>query len=307
MSPRTPQILLGAALLPWQEDFTLDEPVFRKHIRSLIHLGFEHIYVMGTAGEGYALTDRQFEQVVRIFWEEMQKPGLVPMVGLISLSTSQVLERIDWSRRLGVRQFQISLPCWGAVSDSEMLMFFQGVCARFPDCQFLHYNLSRAKRVLTGADYRRIADAVPNLVATKNSTSDFSRVADLMTNAPDLQHVFVENAFALGCLFGECSLLPSYALMFPKLAQRHWEMGRNRRLAELMVLHRQLAQLLADLLRQLPGPRIDGAYDKLYAWLRDPTFPLRLLPPYQGFSDQEAALARQVFERDLPRWESLMV
>jgi dihydrodipicolinate synthase/N-acetylneuraminate lyase len=185
MPTRFPQILLGAAMLPWREDFSLDEPLFRAHIRSIVQQGYQHVYLMGTAGEGYALTDRQFQQVVAIFWEEMQQPGLQPMVGVISLSMGQIIERIAWSHRLGIRHFQISLPSWGTLTDEEMVTFFQGVCGRFPDSQFLHYNLPRTKRVVTGADYRRIADAVPNLAATKNSTSDFARIADLMVQAPD--------------------------------------------------------------------------------------------------------------------------
>ncbi|MCI0622857.1 MAG: hypothetical protein L0387_14565 [Acidobacteria bacterium] len=50
-------------------------------------------------------------------------------------------------------------------------------------------------------------------------------------------------------------------------------------------------------------PRVDGAYDKLYAWLRDPSFPLPLLPPYQGFSDAEASLLRKTFEIEFADWE----
>ena len=57
---------------------------------------------------------------------------------------------------------------------------------------------------------------VPNLVATKNSTSDYARVADLMKHAGDLQHFFLEGGFAFGSLLGECSLLCSYDALFPK-------------------------------------------------------------------------------------------
>ena len=303
MPTRFPQILLGAALLPWREDFTLDELQFREHIRSIIRHGFQHIYLMGTAGEGYALTDRQFQQVVQVFWEEMQQPDLHPMVGVISMSMGQILERITWAHGTGVRHFQISLPSWGALTDSEMMAFFQGVCGAFPDSQFLHYNLPRTKRIVTGREYRRLADASPNLVATKNSTSDFARVADLMTHAPDLQHVFVENAFALGCLFGECSLLPSYGLLFPKLANRHFEAGRARRTAELMELHKQIGEIVPKLFGHISEPRIDGAYDKLFAWLRTPDFPLRLLPPYQGFNATEAAIAQEALLKHFAGWE----
>lgn len=303
MPPRFPQILLGAALLPWCEDFTLNELQFREHIRNIIRHGFQHIYLMGTAGEGYALTDRQFQQVVQMFWDEMRQPGLHPMVGVISLSMGQVLERIAWAHDVGIRHFQISLPSWGALADSEMITFFQGVCGAFPDSQFLHYNLPRTKRIVTGREYRRIADVVPNLVATKNSTSDFARVADLMTHAPDLQHVFVENAFAMGCVFGECSLLPSYGLLFPKLAHRHFETGCSGRTTELMELHKQVSQIVPKLFGHISEPRIDGAYDKLFAWLRNPDFPLRLLPPYQGFSAPEAVAAREALLKQFPGWD----
>ena len=49
---------------------------------------------------------------------------------------------------------------------------FRETCGRFGQAQFLHYNLMRAGRILRGADYRRLADAVPNLVGTKITGSD---------------------------------------------------------------------------------------------------------------------------------------
>jgi dihydrodipicolinate synthase/N-acetylneuraminate lyase len=81
--------MLTACMLPWKEDFTLDEICLREHIQSTIQAGFQHLYLMGTAGEGYAVTDRQFEQVATIFSEEMHQPGLEPMVGVISLSVNK--------------------------------------------------------------------------------------------------------------------------------------------------------------------------------------------------------------------------
>src|SRR5688572_6521926 len=206
---RYPQSNLAACMLPWTEQFQLDVERFEQHVHGAIDAGYADIYLMGTAGEGYALSDRQFQEIVRVFARccASKPAGLRPQVGVISLSMQQVIERIDFCRELGIRMFQISLPSWGMVSDAEMMVFFNGVCGRFADCRFLHYNLPRARRILSGADYRRVIDEVPNLVATKNSTSDYARVADLMRHVPDLQHFFLENGFAFGCTFGECSLL----------------------------------------------------------------------------------------------------
>ena len=41
---------------------------------------------------------------------------------------------------------------------------------------------------------------------------------------------------------------------------------------------------------------IDGAYDKTFLWLLDPSFSNRLLPPYLGFSEEESLACRAVYE-----------
>lgn len=129
---------------------------------------------------------------------------------MIGLSMDHIIERIATAYATGIRMFQISMPSWGALDASEAMLFFKTVCGRFPDCRFLHYNLRRAKRIIDGSEYSSIAEAVPNVVATKNSSYDYNRTADLMINAPELQHFLLEGNYATGCTLGECSLLCSY-------------------------------------------------------------------------------------------------
>src|SRR5216684_7925941 len=82
-----------------------------------------------------------------------------------------------------------------------------------PRNEFLHYNLLRAKRLLTAQDYRRVADAVPNLAATKNTGTTVLSTAELMKVTPEIQHFFGEAMFPTGCLHGTCSVLSSFAPM----------------------------------------------------------------------------------------------
>ena len=153
---------------------------------------------------------------------------------------------------------------WAALNDVELLTFFTDVCGEFPDARFLHYNLPRARRVLNGADYRRLADAVPNLAATKNTGGGAQRAADLMRNAPDLQHFFGEDNFLAGCQFGECSLLASFGPLAPRKTWEYFEAGRAGQLDTLVRLHHGFLELLSDLFGELlKQERIDGAYDKL--------------------------------------------
>ena len=293
---RYAQANLAACMLPWTEDFQFDVPAFERHVQSALDGNYTCIYLMGTAGEGYALTDAQFRQAVDVFAAMTVRDGVDPQIGVIGLSMGHILERIRFAYDRGIRMFQISMPSWGALDESEAMLFFKTVCGAFPDCRFLHYNLPRTGRIIAGPEYRRIADAVPNLVATKNSTSDYYRTADLMQHVPDLQHFFLEDSFAMGCTLGECSLLCSQAVVFPKTTWAFYEAGLKKDLPELFRIAELLRRATDDLFAHCPRALIDGSFDKTFIWLRDPAFSNRLLPPYIGLSEEESRVCRDVLE-----------
>lgn len=179
-----PAEILATAVVPWTERFELDENRFRQQVRMIAEGLTRHIYIFGTAGEGYAMNERQFDAITAAFWAASQEYGVAPMVGVISLSLSTIIGRIERGRALGFRAFQLSLPSWGALNDRELDRFFAETCARFPDCTFHHYNLGRTKRLLNSADYRRLAAAHPNLVAVKASAEDRSAARHRAADSP---------------------------------------------------------------------------------------------------------------------------
>ena len=286
--PRYPQAVLVSCEVPWDENEQLLEEVFRREVRMAL-AEFNHLYIFGTAGEGYAVDTPRFQQIVQIFHEETRGDNIHPMVGVIGLSTANLVERIGFAYDVGFRVFQIALPSWGALNDWELMTFFRDVCGAFPAAQFLHYNLPRTKRVLIGADYRRLIEAIPNLVATKNTGGGLDRAADLLKNAPELQHFFGEQNFPHGCLYGECALLSSFGPMSPHKAKALFEAGRNGDLVNMFKLQKEFHDMLYGVLGPvLAEGRIDGAYDKLLVRLGGlEEMPLRLLSPYQGFSEEQ--------------------
>lgn len=297
------QAILVSCEIPWDENERLLEQVFREEIRHTLRHGFHNLYVFGTAGEGYAVDRARFEQIVTIFAEETRGPEIHPQVGVIALSTANVIERLALAHDKGFRMFQISLPCWGALSDSEVLRFFQDVCGAFPDARFLHYNLMRAKRLLTAADYRRIADEVPNFVATKNTGTTVASTAELMRVTPEIQHFFGEAMFPYGCLQGECSLLSSFGPMIPRKTREFFEHGRQGRIEALLRMQKEYLAMVEDILAPMRGkPVIDGAYDKMLVRLGGVDMPLRLLSPYEGFSEDVFEACRRILHEKYPDW-----
>ena len=286
MSARYKRTILATCCLPWREDFTLDERLFRKSIRDLVAAGLPDLYVFGTAGEGHSVSDDLFRQVVDVFVDEMDAAGGTPMVGVITLSLATVLDRIGYAASRGVRVFQFSLPAWGPLNDKELRRYFAEICDSFPDYQFLHYNLMRTGRLVRPQEYAELAEAHPNLVATKYGAGDPETVAGLLRQAPQLRHFFTELGFYLGCPVGECGLLASIAASNPASARAYFQAGAGGDQAAFARLYRDLAGMMGAIRRAAGGFGLtDGAYDKIIAKVAHPDFPLRLLPPYQGATD----------------------
>jgi dihydrodipicolinate synthase/N-acetylneuraminate lyase len=207
---RYPPVLLATCSIPWTADYTFDAVLFTRSVKHLAAEMTPHLYLFGTAGEGYAVTDSQYQEIIETFHAALPT-DTVPMIGVISLSLGTIVERIQSAHALGFRDFQISFPSWGALTDAEVDRFFDATCGAFPDCRFLHYNLPRTKKLLTGDDYARLAARHPNLVAIKMGGIDTTPLADILDKAPALQCFFVEFGYAAMRDQYECGYIAAMA------------------------------------------------------------------------------------------------
>ena len=301
---RYPQGVMVTAVSGWDEKENLLEDLFRECIRDYLVKGFKFIYIFGTAGEGYAVDTARFRQQVEIFREETAGKDIHAQVGVIGLSTANIVERVAFAHDAGFREFQISFPCWGALDDDEVMTFFRDVCGAFPDSKFLHYNNPRAKRTMSGTDYARVTQEVPNLVATKNGGVDVAKVADLMTHAADLQHFWGECLYPYACLYGECSVLSSYGGCSPTKTWQLYEAGRAGNTAECF----RIAQEFMDVWTEAFSPTdyrtdpIDPVWDKMLAKLAGLDIPLRLLSPYRCYPDEVYEQVKRILIEKYPEW-----
>jgi dihydrodipicolinate synthase/N-acetylneuraminate lyase len=301
---RYPSTVMVSIVCPWNDAERLDEPIFRRAIRHALDGRFRHLYVFGTAGEGYAVDSDRFRQVVEVFGDELSGTDARPMVGVIGLSSANVIERLAVAHGLGFRAFQISLPSWSALTDPEVVTYFETVCGAFPDSSFMHYNTARVGRLVGGALYREVAARAPNLVATKTMTGDLATVAGVVRDAPELMHFLTEQSIAYGSLFGEVALLGTFGALAP---EQSWALveaaqaGRHKEAAEIGSWFARLNAAIFDPL--MVDRRVDGAYDKtiekLSIGLDD--FPLRMLSPYRTVSDAEFEGARRVLRERFPK------
>jgi len=300
---RSPRTILATACIPWDERGMFMEHVFVRQVEMLLDRGIRHIYLFGTAGEGYGVSESQFDAVVSAFAQVMRQPGRFPMVGLISLSLPVMLHRIERAYAMGIRDFMFALPGWGALNDRELLEFLHRLCDPFPDCRFVHYNLMRSNRLVQPAEYVRLAEEIPNLAGGKFTTDDIRVIHRLLqTEATPLQYFLGEPGFGYGSLIGECGLLISIAISNLRRAWEFFDAAVRRDAEKVLGFIRELTAMHSGLMKATVERRMDGAYDKLIFKLVWPEFPLRLLPPYETYSEEQYRRYRAFLEEHFPEW-----
>ncbi len=279
---RYPRTILATACIPWTDSYEFDEAIFRRQVRGLIQRGIKHIYLFGTAGEGYAVTDAQFQEIVRVFSEEMKGPGLYPMVGLISLSFPNMIQRLQKAYSFGIRDFQFSLPSWGALTDQELYTFVHQLCDPYPDCRFLHYNLMRTKRLLGIQEYERLAEEIPNFVGVKFSTTDLSVILSIVNSSCPLRFFLTEIGYGYGSMWGDFGFLISLATSNIQKAWEYFDAAKDADRNKVLKMQREFSFIGKGLMDATGGSKIDGAYDKMFSKILDKEFSLRLLAPYES-------------------------
>ena len=89
--PRHACTIMVSCVVPWTVDEEIDVPRFRAQAAAALAAGYRHVYIFGTAGEGYAVDTRRFRAVAELFRDCTDGPDIEPMVGVIGLSTATVV------------------------------------------------------------------------------------------------------------------------------------------------------------------------------------------------------------------------
>ena len=147
---RYPSTVMVSIVCPWDDDERLDEAIFRRATRHALASGFRHLYVFGTAGEGYAVDTASVPAGRR---------------GAPGRDVRAPLTRSRWSGSSGCRR-PTSWSAWASRTNSgsgrsrsrcragrrwptpRSSTYFESVCGAFPDSAFMHYNTVKSGRLV---------------------------------------------------------------------------------------------------------------------------------------------------------------
>jgi dihydrodipicolinate synthase/N-acetylneuraminate lyase len=285
--------------IPWDGNDQFLTDLFRNAIQKLLKEGCDGLYLFGTSGEGYAVTDDEFSHIVDVFVESTADFSGFRQVGCFGLSSDQVKNRCGIAREAGLQSVQITLPFWKELNDEELAGYFSDVCGSFPELSFLLYNNPRNKRKLKGKELEELHGINPNLYAAKTGSGTWLDYFELITESPSLVHFVTEPAFHFSYSLGTVGLIPSSNYVFPHKSLAYYNAVVSNDTKTAHRLHKDIVGFFYKTAIPLVNKGyIDGAIDKAYARIGGMDMPLNIKSPYMSLSKEDYKWLESVVKRE---------
>ncbi len=179
-----------ALITPFTAENRVDEPALRRIIDfqieggDLDYRGVNALVVLGTTGENPTITPDERERIVELAIEHVA--GRVPVI--VGSGTNNTAQSVEFSKQAaiaGAAALLVVGPYYNKPTPDGLLGHV-GAIADATDCPIVLYNVpGRSGSNLTAETQLRVAEEIPNVVATKEASGDLNQIADILANRPD--------------------------------------------------------------------------------------------------------------------------
>lgn len=291
-----------ALLIPWTPDDEIDSVCLAQEMEHFAAAGVHGTYTGGTAGEFYALDDKLFEELTELACGEAKRCGLRIQIGCTALSTRAVRNRIGIARQYGASAIQLTLPFWMALTDKEVVLFFEEVAAIAEDTPIVFYQTLRAKRRIDPPLVGDLAQRIPNLIGIKDTGCDYQTLQDIRADAPTLAVFGTDFDLLERMRHGASGTYSSVAGMNPRLVLAIYEYCVAGRFDLAEPLQSAVRRLMTEMIYPIAQESglLDSALDRLQRVVGGGSIGLRCQPPYRSATEQDVERVRSWCMREAP-------
>ncbi|GAB2474497.1 4-hydroxy-tetrahydrodipicolinate synthase [Xylanimonas ulmi] len=240
----TPQGVIPALVTPLDEDGNLLEGNLRTLLDHVIDGGVHGVFVLGSSGEIYGLTDAQKRRVVEITVEHVA--ARVPVyAGASEITTRDCVATARMAADVGgVAALSVLTPYFMTPTQSELVTHFTAIAAATDLPILLYNNPGRTKVGLTVPTVQRLAE-IDTIVGVKDSAGDMSLTADLIRETPADFKVLIgkDTLIYAGLCHGADGAIASTANIAPRLVADIYEAYQRGDLAGALDLQGRLTPL----------------------------------------------------------------
>ena len=203
-----------ALVTPFNNDYSVDYNALEKLIRFQIESGTQGIVICSSTGEGLLLTQ---EERIGIIKQTINISTIPVLVGCSSCSTTDAINNIKIAQDLGADGVLVTAPYYVKPTQSGIIQHFE-VIVQSTDIPIVVYNIPSRVTINLELDTLLHLSKLPNIVALKDSTTQFDTLSMLHILAPNLPILSGDDATLPACLaHGASGTISAAANAYPKL------------------------------------------------------------------------------------------
>ncbi|MDT2660436.1 4-hydroxy-tetrahydrodipicolinate synthase [Enterococcus hulanensis] len=165
--------IITAMVTPLAEN-GIDEAATRKLVNKLINDGVHGLFILGTNGEFYALSEEEKLTLVKIVVDEAA--GRVPIfAGSGGISTEAVIQLTNQFAELGVDAVSIITPYLIKISDEELIQHYQAITAN-TNLPIILYNIPANTKISISEQVFKELIKIPRIVGIKDSSGQLENI-----------------------------------------------------------------------------------------------------------------------------------
>jgi 4-hydroxy-tetrahydrodipicolinate synthase len=239
------QGVIPAITTPFKQDFSVDADLLVKQVDALVRAGCTGIVALGSLGEGGSLTLDEKKAVLRLCKEALK--GRASLVaGVAALTTDEACRLAELGREQGADGLMVLPPYVYKGDWRETRAHFAAVVSETAlPCMLYNNPIAYGTDVLP-EQVLELAEALPNLLAVKESSADIRRVTALTALAGDKLSVLVgvDDLIVEGIAAGAVGWIAGLADALPAESVRLFNLAVESRAAEAKALYEWFLPLL---------------------------------------------------------------
>lgn len=235
---------MPALVTPFDDDGSLDENSFSKHVDWVIREGSHGVVPVGTTGESPTLTHDEHKRVVELCIEAADKR--VPVIaGAGSNNTTEAIELVQHAHSAGADGVLVVTPYYNKPTQAGLYQHFKMI-AEASAARIFIYNIPARSIVDMSVDtMAALVKDFPNIIGVKDATADMARASQQrLSCGSDFVQLSGEDASALGFnAHGGVGCISVTANVAPRLCAEFQELTLAGKYAEALTLQDRLMPL----------------------------------------------------------------
>ena len=223
--------VIPAMITSFNKDESINKEGIRKTVNYLISESVDGLYITGSTGETFLMSQEEKKQAIEIIVEEVN--GRVPVIAHIgSIGTKITTELGQYAEKVGVDALSALPPFYYGFSNDEIFNYYKSICEQVNIPIMLYNNPFTTNVDMPANLVAKLTKSFEQIRYIKEASMDVARVFDILVETDGVMNVFAGERIVESYLMGAVGYVNPYGNYIPKASSVICDLMANGKTSE---------------------------------------------------------------------------